>query len=173
MVWATYPSLQCFPLLPSLLPPVSIPLSCQISVAHLHFQGQANCTLSIFIQYIRQPLGKYVWLAKETNFSPAKSASKYPFSLSLTAQHSWEDSQTHLQLPFYDLYNYCFSLWTFSVPLLKLRCYNVCEKKIKQPKTDHMQATDASRSLPKMLIITAPLFLFNLLILIHLPLFDC
>lgn len=76
-------SLQCFPLLPSLLPPVSIPLSCQISVAHLHFQGQANCTLSIFIQYISQPLGKYVWLAKETNFSPKLQANTPSPSLSL------------------------------------------------------------------------------------------
>jgi len=53
-------SLQCFCPLLSLLPPVPIPLPCQISVAHLLFQGQANCTLSIFIQCISRSLGKYV-----------------------------------------------------------------------------------------------------------------
>lgn len=36
-----------------------------------------------------------------------------------------------------------------------------------------MQATDAARSLLKMLIITLLLFLYNLLILMHLPLSDC
>jgi len=30
--------------------------------------------------------------------------------LSLTAHHSWEDFETHVQLLSYYLYNYCFSL---------------------------------------------------------------
>jgi len=45
----------------------------------------------------------------------------------------------------------------------------VRRKKPNQPKTYHMQATDGPNSLPRMLIFTALLFLFNLLILTHLP----
>lgn len=61
--------------LPSLVPPVSISPLCQISVAHLHFQGWNTTIYQFLFQYINQPLGKYLCSAKETNFSAVKSAS--------------------------------------------------------------------------------------------------